>query len=203
MNTPKSEQIEFEVFPKTAKNDYAYLAAVKSDTSNAASQVNVIFSPQSAVIICLCLLLSLIASFTLGVEKGKKIARNTLAPASVSVAAASDKAPTDLASAPVVADAPAAATKEPALPAPILLAKKTPEPILPSGRYAIQVATVTTQNSAKSLAEKLSKKGWPSYTKPSGKYVIVLAGNYAKQEEAKTGLRELKKTYTDCFIKKI
>ena len=86
---------------------------------------------------------------------------------------------------------------------PVLVAEKATTPAGIRSGYAIQVATVSTQNSAKSLADKLTKKGWPSYTKPSGKYVIVLAGNFAKQEEAKTGLRELKKTYTDCFIKKI
>jgi cell division septation protein DedD len=204
MNAPKSEQIEFEVFPRNAKNDYSYLAGVKSDATTSASQINVVFSPQSAVIICLCLLMSWIASFTLGVEKGKRVVKNTPVAPTVT-ALAPDKTSAEIASRPAIA-ATTVVAQDPTVkmtPAPILVAEKTsPAPTATSG-YAIQVASVATENSAKSLAEKLTKKGWASTTRPSGKYIIVLAGNFAKQEEAKSGLRELKKTYTDCFIRKI
>lgn len=204
MNTPKSEQIEFEVFPKNAKNDYSYLSGVKSDATTSASPIQVVFSPQSAVIICLCLLMSLVASFTLGVEKGKRIVKNSLV-SPTSTASIAEKNPIEISSKPTVAT-PSAVAQDPAtqnMPAPILLAKRTTPVKNASGGYAIQVASVATENSAKSLAEKLTKKGWPSTTRPSGKYIIVLAGNFARQDEAKSGLRELKKTYTDCFIRKI
>ena len=76
-------------------------------------------------------------------------------------------------------------------------------PAVQQGGYTIQVASVQSEKAAKGLSEILLKKGFSSYTKQSGKYVIVLAGNFAKKEDAQTSLRELKKSYADCFIKKI
>ena len=192
----KSQQIEFEVFPKDNKTNYSYLSGIKGDTNPESSSINVVFSTQSAVIIFICVVMSLVASFTLGVEKGKLIAKNSLPPQKLI--------------APVVQAAPQPTQETPKITTPLPPAVKTAQesPLVPPAQpslkgYTIQVASVKSAASAESLAGNLTKTGVSSFTKSSGKYIVVLAGNFEKKEDAQIKLRELKKTYADCFIKKI
>jgi len=196
MNKPGGQQIEFDVFPKNPKGDYAYLADIKKDTRSDSSSFTVALPQQSVVILVLCVVLLLVASFTLGVERGKLISRNSVpAPA----------APWDKISvpAPKSGESPKekAALKQPeAAPTPAAAAKiEAPA----AGSYVIQVASLKTEQAASQLAETLTEEGWPSFTKTSGNYVVVLAGRFSKKEEAQSRISELRKTYTDCFIKKI
>ena len=190
----KSQQIEFEITPKDAKSSYSYLSNLKDDTRSEATSINVIFSHQSVIVIFICVIMCLIASFALGVEKGKLIVKNNIAIVKEVV--------------PIAAIAPAVATAENFAPQtiqPIAVAQETVKPPAssPTGGFTIQVASVTGETSAKGLADSLIKKGMAAFTKQSGKYTIVLAGNFIKKEDAQIRLKELKKTYTDCFIRKI
>jgi cell division septation protein DedD len=214
----KNQQIEFEVFPKDNKSDYSYLENIKTENPSESATVNIIVSHQSIIIIFICVLMSVIASFTLGVEKGKLVAKNTVAeekktlalPVSISggpAALEKLKMPainkvSDLAAqketAPVISKD---AAEIPLLAQPASTPQKE-ETMLKNG-YTIQVATLKTEQAAKGLSDTLVKKGWHSFTKSSGKYVVVLAGNFTKREDALLKLKELKKTYADCFIKKI
>lgn len=211
MNSPKNQQIEFDVFPKDPKDSYAYLSGVKgAGSSSDATPINVVFSQQSIIIVFIGIILLLVASFTLGVEKGKLVARNSARQEKAVVPAAL------LANAvPETAPDPAATKKQAVLPlAPVVTTAATdPKSQAPRaeisaenpavGGYAIQVASVKTKDSAQRLADNLTKNGWKSFIKPSGNYIIVLAGNFTKREDAKNSVKELKKTYSDCFIKKI
>ncbi len=191
MNT-KSQQIEFEITPKDVKSNYSYLSNLKDDTRSEPTSINVIFSHQSVIIIFICAIMSLIASFALGVEKGKLIAKNNVAVEKAAKPAAAVAAV-------VTAVLPPEAPEQPLQP--IVVAQETVK--TPTGGFTIQVASVTAETSAKGLADSLIKKGIAAFTKQSGKYTIVLAGNFAKKEDAQVRLKELKKTYTDCFIRKI
>ena len=226
MNSAKNQQIEFDVFPKDNKGNYSYLSGIKSDASPETAPINVIFSHQSIIIVFIGIIMLLVASFTLGVEKGKLVSREMDRPEKATVSPVAQVNPSSAASIPALAST---ATESKAAPAtsknpapvltPVVVASSpalitettkdetqktevaTEKPI--TGSYAIQVATVKGQNSAKRLAENLTKKGWKSFTKSSGEYIIVLAGNFSKREDAQSGVKELKKTYSDCFIKKI
>jgi cell division septation protein DedD len=211
----RNQQIEFEVFPKENKPNYSYLSNIKGDMNNGLAPIHVVFSHQSVMIIFICILISLIASFTLGVEKGKLITKNTIAFQGPQVKT------TETAVAPAIAlnsEKMQRSTAERSLPAANdLMAEKNAQSNTqaqnqavseetentPVSGFAIQVASVKTEGSAKDLAESLNKKGFASFTKPSGKYIVVLAGNFTNREEAQVKLKELKKTFTDCFIKKI
>ena len=193
----KSQQIEFEITPKDVKSNYSYLSNLKDDTRSEPTSINVIFSHQSVIVIFICVIMSLIASFSLGVEKGKLIAKNNVA---VEKVAEGDAAAVAAAvTAVVTAVLPPEAPEQPLQP--IAVARETIK--TPTGGFTIQVASVTAETSAKGLADSLIKKGIAAFTKQSGKYTIVLAGNFAKKEDAQVRLKELKKTYTDCFIRKI
>mgnify|MGYP001587925581 CR=1 FL=1 len=212
MNT-KSQQIEFDVFPKDNKTNYSYLSAVKSDSNQESTSINVVFSHQSVIIIFICVLMSLVASFTLGVEKGKLIAKNNLGTEKLLLGTSSAALPDTLRPTrndekilPGQKTVPMAEeTKDvPSTPQiPPAVGTQQKEEITTKSGYTIQVASVKTETSAKSLSESLIKKGIAAFTKQSGKYIVVLAGNFAKREDAQVKLRELKKTYADCFIKKI
>lgn len=208
-NAGKNQQIEFEVFPKENKSNYSYLSGVSSGEPHDPAQINVVFSHQSVIVIFICTIMLLVAAFTLGVEKGKLVARNTqsVVPAAAGTAAA--------VAAPVTAQAVPAATNpvkaEPmiaktgaqsqtAQTTPVAAGSDSPKA---TGGYAIQIASVKSESAAKKLAETLTKKGISAFTRSAGSYIVVLAGNFGKREEAQASLRELKKTYTDCFIRKI
>lgn len=194
-NAGKNQQIEFEVFPKENKSNYSYLSGVPSDQPHDPAQINVVFSHQSVIVIFICTIMLLVAAFTLGVEKGKLVARNT---PSVSVPAVAGTAAA--VAAPVTAEAVPAATSQTAQATPVAAVPEAPKA---TGGYAIQIASVKSESAAKKLAETLTKKGISAFTRSAGSYIVVLAGNFGKREEAQASLRELKKTYTDCFIRKI
>ncbi len=197
MKDTGSQQIEFDVFPKNAKDNYSYLADIKKDTHSDSSSFTVALPQQSVIILVLCVVMLLVASFTLGVERGKLISRNTaLAPAGPwrKIAAPAPKAGT---SPKETADL----TRQKTTPQPATAAEKETEPA--AGNYVIQVASLKTKQAANRLAETLTKDGWASFTRTSGDYVVVLAGSFRKKEEAQSRIGELRKTFTDCFIKKI
>ncbi|MCM8770429.1 MAG: SPOR domain-containing protein [Candidatus Omnitrophica bacterium] len=69
--------------------------------------------------------------------------------------------------------------------------------------YTIQVASFKAKNEALKEVELLKKKGFDSVVLPKGKYLIVCVGNYPTKEEAKISLDKLKKKYQDCFIRRL
>jgi hypothetical protein len=218
-NAPKNQQIEFEVFPKENKSSYAYLSGVPADPRTEPAQINVVFSHQSVIIVFICAIMLLIASFSLGVEKGKLVAKNTFsqekspaipATAASAVSAGLTGTGTQKPQTAVALTAAASTAKEPAgtqKPGPAITnlepaptATATPAA---AGGYTIQVASLKSASAARDLSETLAKKGISSFTRVSGDYTIVLAGNFSKKEEAQQGLKTLKKTYTDCYVRKI
>lgn len=202
----KNQQIEFEVFPKENKSSYAYLSGVPGDPRTEPAQINVVFSHQSVIIIFICAIMLLIASFSLGVEKGKLVAKNTLAQEKGLAVTAALETKTTIPQTTVALTAPAAAgtPQETAETQKLVPAITNHDPTPATGDgYTIQVASLKSASAAKNLSETLAKKGISSFTRASGNYTIVLAGNFSKRDEAQQGLKTLKKTYTDCYIRKI
>ena len=76
MNSQKNQQIEFDVFPKDNLGNYSYLSGIKSDPSGEATPISVVFSHKSIIIVFIGIIMLLVASFTLGVEKGKLVTRS-------------------------------------------------------------------------------------------------------------------------------
>jgi cell division septation protein DedD len=215
MNTPsKHQQYEFDVFPKSDKSGYSYLSEISNNTNREAQSINVVFSHQSVIILFLCIVMLLVASFALGVEKGKLIARNKEIPEKQEAAAAVANSPitgTSVASGSAatkpqesIAAMPAINTLTPAAkPAGQSTTATAQETRQPQSGFTVQVASLKSETAAKTLADSLSKKGINAFTRSSGKYTIVLAGTFSKKEDAQANLKILKKTYTDCYIRNI
>lgn len=215
----KGQQIEFDVFAKQEKSDYSYLSGIKEDATRNSSAVNLILSSQSIIILFICVFMLLIASFALGVEKGK-LSANSL-PALTQAGTGSEAAASGAVPAAVTAkNAPenqrfAAPNTELQLQK-LQNAPQTASAVTETDNasvavqtensasgYCIQIASLKGDNAAKNLAQTLTKKGFTAFTRSSGKYLTVLVGGFANKQEAQVKLKELKKTYPDCYIRKI
>lgn len=69
--------------------------------------------------------------------------------------------------------------------------------------YVIQVATYKKDPYAEKEALNLKKKGFSSFTKKSGDFIVVYVGSFQSKDEAQISLKKLKKHYSDCFIRKL
>ncbi len=198
----KNQQIEFDVFPKEKKQKGSYLYDAQNDTAQESTSINVIFSNQSVIVIIVCAILFLVASFSLGVEKGKLITKSEnvtaptaqISPLPLETEKKAEEAEVNKNNAQEKPVQPEVKITEEAL--------ASPKETNPKTGFTIQVASLKSKNAARELRESLIKKGIPSFTKSSGDYTIVLTGNFKKKSDAELQLKELKKTFKDCFIRK-
>ncbi|MCM8757868.1 MAG: SPOR domain-containing protein [Candidatus Omnitrophica bacterium] len=72
-----------------------------------------------------------------------------------------------------------------------------------SANYTIQVATYKTSSFAYKESEKLKKKGFLTMILQKGDYILLCVGKFLNKKEAELALRELKKEYRDCFIRRL
>lgn len=81
----------------------------------------------------------------------------------------------------------------------VAVAKDTSGP-----RYIIQVAAYMKDKKELAVKEmqKLKSQGFPAMLSESGKYLVLAVGEFTDRSEADSKLAELKKQYSDCYIKK-
>lgn len=72
-----------------------------------------------------------------------------------------------------------------------------------SDPYAVQVITYAKADLAQSELEALKKKGFSSFKHQSGKYHVVFVGPFNNKQCASKVQQKLVKVYKDCFLKKI
>ncbi|NQS99861.1 MAG: SPOR domain-containing protein, partial [Candidatus Omnitrophica bacterium] len=66
----------------------------------------------------------------------------------------------------------------------------------------IQVASFRTDKYASKEMQRLQSNGYQPFTLKWGKYRVVCVGGYNDPEEAKQALKQLKKVYADCILRK-
>jgi len=76
--------------------------------------------------------------------------------------------------------------------------KKTAEVI-----YSIQVATYIKEEIATKEIAKLQEQGYPVSSDKKGKYIIIFVGEFNSTKEAQQTLSSLKKRYKDCFVRRL
>ncbi len=69
--------------------------------------------------------------------------------------------------------------------------------------YTIQVASFLNRINARKEADILKRKGLSPLVLSKGKFSIVCVGNFAKRKEAESLLSKLKKQYQDCLIRRL
>jgi hypothetical protein len=69
--------------------------------------------------------------------------------------------------------------------------------------YTIQLASYRTKTSAQKEAETLKKKGLPPLILSKGGYAVLCVGSFSNKDAAQSTLSELKKRYQDCYIRRL
>ncbi|MDD4894924.1 MAG: SPOR domain-containing protein [Candidatus Omnitrophica bacterium] len=144
---------------------------------------------EKIILIIIGFVITGIASFSLGVEKGKRYAmpRNdsrfdiAVKPAQALPVPAPKQAVIEPQSQPVKKEAAREITLN----------------------YTVQVASFTSRVNAQKEVESLRRKGLSPLVLSKGKFSIVCVGNFSKREEAESLLPKLKKQYQDCRIRRL
>lgn len=163
---------------------------------------------QKLILQAIIFMLVCLASFSLGVEKGKKLVVK-IRPAieeTPSREAAQDSSSFEQNIAPVIDPAPTDA-KGLALgnqsPAPnqdrSADAKKQKE----TAAYTIQVASISQEKNAKKELASLKNKGYNAFSLVKGKYTVICVGRFDLKEDAKKSAQKLKSKYPDYQLRRL
>jgi len=151
---------------------------------------------EKTILMIIGLFITGIISFSLGVEKGKKL--STLKSGSLlDIAVTTNKA------------SPVALQKQEVNPGKV----KNPVPVqeaspleaapLAKSRYTIQLASYRTRTYAQKEAEILRRRGLLPLVFSSGTYTVLCVGRFPDKETAFSLLSELKKKYQGCYIRRL
>jgi len=69
--------------------------------------------------------------------------------------------------------------------------------------YTIQLASYKTKTHAQKETELLKKKGLSPLVLSKGSYAVLCVGNFSNRETAQSLLSELRKRYRDCYIRRL
>jgi len=84
--------------------------------------------------------------------------------------------------------------------------KDEPKPVKiekPQILYSIQVASYSRKDIAVAESNKLKKQGFNPIILEKGKYLALCVGKFKTKDDAKGQVITLKNRYTDCFIRKL
>jgi len=149
---------------------------------------------EKSIIIVIALIFACIASFSLGVEKGKRISKIINSPISV-VSVKETPKPLSLRQQPLPQQQAVPQQKT------VVEEKKISAPS--AGAYTIQVASFKSSSFAQKEAQVLKKKGINTVILSKGSYTILCAGNFTSKKEAQPMLSELQKRYQGCYIRRL
>lgn len=177
---------------------------------------NITLSLETCVFLIVFMIIAMIFSFSIGVERGKRIVRKRSFPPKAEALASKADLSQGLASENIVLTKASVAGN---VSVPIL--ETVPEPSdsaradagqnlekdnVPTdikGVYTIQVASYKKDSFAQEEAVKLRKKGYETLVLLKGKYSIVCVGKFSHKEEAVKMSNKLKTNYKDCLIRSL
>lgn len=175
----------FNQFPEESQS-----AAKTKAFSDSKAVFSLNFTPENLLFIIIGFILVIAVSFSLGVEKGKKIVYKPRAQLSRAVVKKEiQKAVEAKTEIKRVDQAPVAKVEE----------KQQPQT---AAKYTIQVVTHTKPDLAKKEMAFLSTEGYKAYLSVINGFYVVYVGSYDNKEEAALSLKKLQKRYKDCFVKK-
>lgn len=167
------------------------------------------------ILFVIVFVLALTLVFSLGVEQGKEIkpniasqepastagilgdARNNMAKEKTNQVIKEERNAAAVIINPVVENKPAAKKTE------IKSAPSLEKKLLKGTFFTIQAVTYKDKEKAKREKNTIEKSGLRAFITKSGKYFLVCAGDFDDISAAQKKLPFLKKTYKDCFVKKM
>ncbi|MFC1631783.1 SPOR domain-containing protein [Candidatus Omnitrophota bacterium] len=149
-------------------------------------KVNLSCSYENLIIVSIGLIMTLLVCYSLGVEKGKRLAqaKDLLIPevAEQTKPAVEHK------------------TTEPKKVKPKVKVAQAKEKINQDLPY-IQVASFRTDKYAQKEMQRLKEKGFSAYALDWGTYKVVCVGGYDNKNQANLALKQLKTMYADCILR--
>ncbi|MBF0593803.1 MAG: SPOR domain-containing protein [Candidatus Omnitrophica bacterium] len=210
------KEAQFEFFPNTGNTpDETKRPHFMAARFNLSIENLVIFSIVSIMVV--------IFAFSLGVERGKRIALRDAAPVaadtvstevSAVVPADPSAVKTSSVQAQVQAVKPVLSSKPVDKTLTVVQSKKI-DPVsaagvgslqtgaVPSSGFTVQLASYKSEKSAKKEALTLQKKGLKAFVLPKGQHVILCVGNFQKKEDASVYGKKLKTNYQDFVVRRL
>jgi len=171
-----------------------YLFGLSKETNNERQKKKVIVPIDALILISGIVIILCALSFSLGVNRGKKISlANLNKEKTKETAKLKPEQKAELAT-------PKAIREEALQPK---LDSRDTDLMQETGKYRIQVASFLKEKSANQEAKRLKQKGYPVIILKKGKYVVVYVGNFESEEVAKNNMQALKKTYKDCMLRRL
>jgi cell division septation protein DedD len=201
MNLLPQKPTQIELFPKSGEQIFS-----------SARQPFVIkdltLSAENIIVLGIIFIVSMVVFFSIGVERGKFLAiesmpetveivkaRNSDKPLSVQDSSAGSEGAVKPRSADGDADASSSEVTESEKREVLEI------PIEEHFRYTIQVASFSSLRYAQKEAEQLEKRGHESFIMPKGKHQIVCVGRFSGKGEAKEYAHKIKDRYQDYLIR--
>jgi len=162
---------------------------------------------ERVLLLAISFLITAVAAFSVGVEKGKNITTTRAVKASGLDMAMQEGAPQLLRNKtrPAAGEVTLTLKKAPAIQPmdnkSIALANK-PQGVSASG-YTIQLATYRSKSYAQSEASNLKKKGLSPIVLSKKGFTILCVGSFSDKASAQTVLSDMKKRYPDCIIRRL
>lgn len=185
----KGNQKQFEFFAQIFKS-----TAEKEKNKQPSVAKESYLSLQKIIFNSICFIFISTFVFSLGIKRGKAIALREI----VSKSDVRQKLETQ-------APLPKQESTDfiPAKKTPVKIEKKEAEQEKLDFKYTIQVATYRGTGYAEKELNNLRKKGYDAFTVRVGNFVQICVGKFLNKTNAKVSLNQLKKSYQDCFIRRI
>jgi len=177
-------------------------SATNQKTSFSNSFFGCVRSYEKIIILSFCFIITGIISFSIGVEKGKRVAlnrqdarfdvANNVQPASKKLALTQELIRTQNNTPLKQTQAPVPATQSEN----VKLQAKT-------GKYAIQLASYQSKVLAQKEADSLKKRGLMPFFFSKKGYTVLCVGGFTSKNSAQQMLTELKKKYHDGFVRRL
>ena len=205
-----TQESQFELFNPTATS-YTPTEKIRY------FKPNITLTFDNIAVLAIALLMLMVLSFSLGVEKGKRLARLSQ-PMSPSVKPTTVTTPSAKGVEPVHTQTPPVLTKPVnenhpvSVPVTTVSTTVTTEKVVPivqtalSTRedfYTVQVASFKQEKYARQEAMSLKQKGYEIFVIPKGQHSIVCVGRFAKKNEAMVMSGKLRKYYKDCVVRNL
>ncbi len=169
-------------------NRQLYLFSHNKNNEKGSNRPKVILPLDTLILLSVITILLFTLSFSMGVEKGKKVILSEKETSKEIANPAQFKGTTT--------------TKSEKIKKNIKVIKQPKEKIKEKERYHVQVASFKKENSALREVKSLENKGYPVTIIKKGDYVVIYVGGFENEGEAKSNFIDLRKRYKDCIFKK-
>jgi len=165
-------------------------------------------SLENIIVLCIVLIMVLVFFFSMGVEKGRRIAGILETQDSAALEGQTDEAIGFLGISEESMDRQSAASDQIDQKSiteeniEILEIPEIEENII-ENNYTIQVASFKLEKNARREAEMLKGIGYDIFVMSKGNYSIVCVGKFAQRQEAKRFAGKLKSKYKDCLVRRL